>query len=233
MRTASPPQGYRFCGHAPAVWPSTRRGGCLVRDHGGCDQASKQAHRDKDGLGRPTTDRASRAGRSTRDPRLFDPNAVDRDLARPHAGRGGPVGRALMAAGFSIIEVPLNSPQTLDSIASLSADLAGDCLIGADTVTTPKQVSTHRRHGRARQSPPWASPHRAHRRGWLPWRLNVPRRGRILGRPEPRFQILYAQMISNPRHASPPRLMAHQPTRFPTTQESQPESIARNPYQPT
>ena len=142
-----------------------------------------------------------------------------------------PVGRALMAAGFSIIEVPLNSPQTLDSIASLSADLAGDCLIGADTVTTPKQVSTHRRHGRARQSPPWASPHRAHRRGWLPWRLNVPRRGRILGRPEPRFQILYAQMISNPRHASPPRLMAHQPTRFPTTQESsarvhRPESVS-------
>src|SRR5215208_6560897 len=27
-------------------------------------------------------------------------------------------------------------------------------------------------------------------------------------------------MISNPRHGSPPRLMAHQPTRFPTTQES-------------
>src|SRR3954453_9221021 len=27
-------------------------------------------------------------------------------------------------------------------------------------------------------------------------------------------------MISNPRHGLPPRLMAHQPTRFPTTQES-------------
>src|SRR5687767_10610558 len=27
-------------------------------------------------------------------------------------------------------------------------------------------------------------------------------------------------MLSNPRHGSPPRLMAHQPTRFPTTQES-------------
>src|SRR4051794_6941045 len=38
-------------------------------------------------------------------------------------------------------------------------------------------------------------------------------------------------MISNPRHASPPRLMAHQPTRFPTTQESsarvhRPESVS-------
>jgi len=59
----------------------------------------------------------------------------------------------------------------------------------------------------------------------------VPRRGRILGRPEPRFQILYAQMISNPRHGSPPRLMAHQPTRAPTTQESstrvhRPESVS-------
>src|SRR3954447_19281973 len=55
-----------------------------------------------------------------------------------------------------------------------------------------------------------------------PDHLNVPRRGRILGRPEPRFQILDAQMISNPRHGSPPRLMAHQPTRFATAQESKP-----------
>ena len=53
-----------------------------------------------------------------------------------------------------------------------------------------------------------------------PDHLKVPRRGRILGRPEPRFQILYAQMTSNPRHGSPPRLMAHQPTRCSTTQES-------------
>src|SRR4051812_32852401 len=43
-----------------------------------------------------------------------------------------------------------------------------------------------------------------------------------LGRPEPRFQILYAQMISNPRHGSPPRLMAHQATRFAAAQESRP-----------
>jgi 2-dehydro-3-deoxyphosphogalactonate aldolase len=58
-----------------------------------------------------------------------------------------PVGRALMVAGFSIIEVPLNSPQALDSIASLSADLAGDCLIGAGTVMTPKQVEEVARAG--------------------------------------------------------------------------------------
>src|SRR3954454_8050823 len=61
---------------------------------------------------------------------------------------------------------------------------------------------------------------------WIPREqpdhLNVPRRGRIRGRPEPRFQILYAQMTSNPRHGLPPRLMAHQPTRFATAQESTP-----------
>src|SRR3954462_11624248 len=39
---------------------------------------------------------------------------------------------------------------------------------------------------------------------------------------DPRFQILYAQMTSNPRHSLPPRLMAHQPTRFATAQESTP-----------
>src|SRR3954467_13265826 len=38
-------------------------------------------------------------------------------------------------------------------------------------------------------------------------------------------------MISNPRHGSPPRLMAHQPTRCSTTQEPQSESIARTPYE--
>src|SRR3954447_3746255 len=37
-------------------------------------------------------------------------------------------------------------------------------------------------------------------------------------------------MISNPRHGSPPRLMAHQPTRCSTTQEPQSESIARSLY---
>src|SRR3954452_1997164 len=38
----------------------------------------------------------------------------------------------------------------------------------------------------------------------------------------PRFEIVYAQMTSNPRHSLPPRLMAHQPTRFATAQESKP-----------
>ena len=55
-----------------------------------------------------------------------------------------------------------------------------------------------------------------------PDHLKVPRRRRIPGRPEPRFQILDAQMTRNPRHSLPPRLMAHQPTRFATAQESKP-----------
>ena len=53
-----------------------------------------------------------------------------------------------------------------------------------------------------------------------PDHLKVPRRGRILGRPEPHFQIVYAQMISNPRQGLPPPLRAHQPTRFAAAQES-------------
>ncbi|HLO94477.1 MAG TPA: 2-dehydro-3-deoxy-6-phosphogalactonate aldolase [Burkholderiaceae bacterium] len=45
-----------------------------------------------------------------------------------------PIGRALYDAGFRLIEVPLNSPEPLDSIARLVQDLPGDALIGAGTV---------------------------------------------------------------------------------------------------
>src|SRR5215212_4373030 len=66
---------------------------------------------------------------------------------------------------------------------------------------------------------PLPNPRRSDDQQPAPWHhLKVPRRGRILGRPEPRFQILDAQMTSNPRHGSPPRLMAHQPTRCSTPQ---------------
>lgn len=52
----------------------------------------------------------------------------------------GPVGRALVGAGFSILEAPLNSPDPYDSIRQL-ADAHGEtCLIGAGTVLTPEQV---------------------------------------------------------------------------------------------
>ena len=48
------------------------------------------------------------------------------------------IGHALYAAGFRIIEVPLNSPQPLLSIRALRAALPADCLVGAGTVLTPQ-----------------------------------------------------------------------------------------------
>jgi 2-dehydro-3-deoxyphosphogalactonate aldolase len=44
------------------------------------------------------------------------------------------VGDVLVAAGFTLIEVPLNSPQPLESIARLARRFAGRALIGAGTV---------------------------------------------------------------------------------------------------
>ena len=49
------------------------------------------------------------------------------------------IGSALDGAGFSLIEVPLNSPQPLASIATLVAQLP-NALIGAGTVLTLAQV---------------------------------------------------------------------------------------------
>jgi len=49
------------------------------------------------------------------------------------------VGAALDTAGFSLIEVPLNSPQPLASIATLVAQLP-NALVGAGTVLTTAQV---------------------------------------------------------------------------------------------
>ena len=52
-----------------------------------------------------------------------------------------PVGVALMKAGFRIIEVPLNSPDALESLAQLSATLGTACLLGAGTVLSASAVS--------------------------------------------------------------------------------------------
>lgn len=51
------------------------------------------------------------------------------------------IGAALFAAGFRIIEVPLNSPDALASIRILRASVPGDCLVGAGTVLSPSQVA--------------------------------------------------------------------------------------------
>jgi 2-dehydro-3-deoxyphosphogalactonate aldolase len=49
------------------------------------------------------------------------------------------VGDAISTAGFRLLEVPLNSPQPLDSIASMRQRFP-DALVGAGTVLTPEQV---------------------------------------------------------------------------------------------
>lgn len=47
---------------------------------------------------------------------------------------------ALYAEGFRVIEVPLNSPQALDSIARLARRMPADALIGAGTVLSADAV---------------------------------------------------------------------------------------------
>jgi 2-dehydro-3-deoxyphosphogalactonate aldolase len=49
------------------------------------------------------------------------------------------VGKALAQTGWRLIEVPLNSPQPLQSIAALAKAFPG-ALVGAGTVLTPMQV---------------------------------------------------------------------------------------------
>ena len=50
------------------------------------------------------------------------------------------VGDALYEAGFRIIEIPLNSPQPLQSIQSLAEAFGDRALIGAGTVMSPDDV---------------------------------------------------------------------------------------------
>lgn len=63
------------------------------------------------------------------------------------------IGQALTHAGFVLLEVPLNSPQPLDSIAALAAQHP-DLLIGAGTVMTAADVrDVHAAGGRLIISP--------------------------------------------------------------------------------
>lgn len=62
--------------------------------------------------------------------------AILRGLTPPDADAAGD---ALFAAGFRLIEVPLNSPDPLQSIRALSR-LNANALVGAGTVLTERQV---------------------------------------------------------------------------------------------
>jgi len=52
-----------------------------------------------------------------------------------------PVGEALIDAGFTLIEVPLNSPDPLESIARLGQAADGRAMIGAGTVLSEADVA--------------------------------------------------------------------------------------------
>jgi 2-dehydro-3-deoxyphosphogalactonate aldolase len=50
------------------------------------------------------------------------------------------IGAALEEAGIAIVEVPLNSPEPMDSVRRLASHFAGRMLVGAGTVMTHNQV---------------------------------------------------------------------------------------------
>jgi len=51
------------------------------------------------------------------------------------------VGGALIEAGLTVVEVPLNSPQPIESIRRLAASFGDRALIGAGTVMSPADVT--------------------------------------------------------------------------------------------
>lgn len=57
------------------------------------------------------------------------------------------IGDALVDAGFTLIEVPMNSPDPLDGIARLARRFEGRAVIGAGTVLTEGQVEQVRAVG--------------------------------------------------------------------------------------
>lgn len=51
------------------------------------------------------------------------------------------IGDELVAAGFTLIEVPMNSPEPLDSVARLAKRFAGRAIVGAGTVLKVEDVA--------------------------------------------------------------------------------------------
>lgn len=68
------------------------------------------------------------------------------------------IGDALVDAGFTLIEVPLNSPDPLDSITRLAKRFAGRAVIGAGTVLGEAQVAAVRAAGGTMIISPNANP---------------------------------------------------------------------------
>ena len=56
---------------------------------------------------------------------------------------------ALYGAGFRLVEVPLNSPNPLDSIERIAKQFGDDMLVGAGTVLSTDQVSSGQRPRRS------------------------------------------------------------------------------------
>jgi len=82
--------------------------------------------------------------------------AILRGLAPQRAPE---VGAALVAAGFRSIEVPLNSPEALQSIKLLAAAHGRDCLVGAGTVLSAAEVErVHAAGGRLIVTPNCSPP---------------------------------------------------------------------------
>ncbi|MBB5712252.1 2-dehydro-3-deoxy-6-phosphogalactonate aldolase [Sphingomonas xinjiangensis] len=57
------------------------------------------------------------------------------------------IGEALVEAGFTLIEVPMNSPDPLNSVARLAKRFEGRAIIGAGTVLNVDQVEAVRAAG--------------------------------------------------------------------------------------
>lgn len=76
--------------------------------------------------------------------RAFPLVAVLRGL-RPDEAHA--VGEALYAAGFRLVEVPLNSPEPMASVAVLRRTLPADALVGAGTVIDPADAERVRDAG--------------------------------------------------------------------------------------
>ncbi len=57
-----------------------------------------------------------------------------------------PLARALLRGGLAMLEITLRTPAALDAIARIAADLP-DALVGAGTVTTPKDLRRAARAG--------------------------------------------------------------------------------------